>query len=355
VAELLFMSLATLVAYALWDISLRKGDVVLVEAGDTIPADGEVIDGIASVNEAAITGESAPVIRESGGDRSAVTGGTRVLSEFGDVFLALVVAILLLSVRETEQAIRQIKEFFQTNLAFELNLMRVTAPLFVLGGTGINDDLNGVERPVAFPIKSMQDSRAEIVQSLQEAGYQVILSIGETEENYIGSNCGQYLRRHLMAEAVRRATAASCEVVSSGLDLDKARLDIAAQSSLGPFLSEIEKAANGVIKEDRPVEIKTMQRDQAEKYVARFHESLKTLSPQVQSVRIVEVKDWHACACGGTHVKSFRRDQRGTDFETHVERRGSRTPRVQSKNVLRRAHYLSCLDDEHESQQSTML
>ena len=62
--------------------SLKVGDVVLVEAGDTIPSDGEVIEGIASVNEAAITGESAPVIRESGGDRSAVTGGTQVLSDW---------------------------------------------------------------------------------------------------------------------------------------------------------------------------------------------------------------------------------------------------------------------------------
>ena len=61
--------------------SLRKGDVVLIEAGDTVPADGEVIDGVASVDESAITGESAPVIRESGGDFSAVTGGTRVLSD----------------------------------------------------------------------------------------------------------------------------------------------------------------------------------------------------------------------------------------------------------------------------------
>jgi potassium-transporting ATPase ATP-binding subunit len=61
--------------------SLRKGDVVLVKAGEYIPADGEVIDGVASVDESAITGESAPVIRESGGDRSAVTGGTRVLSD----------------------------------------------------------------------------------------------------------------------------------------------------------------------------------------------------------------------------------------------------------------------------------
>jgi K+-transporting ATPase ATPase B chain len=62
--------------------SLKVGDVVLVEAGDMIPSDGEVIEGMASVNEAAITGESAPVIRESGGDRSAVTGGTQVLSDW---------------------------------------------------------------------------------------------------------------------------------------------------------------------------------------------------------------------------------------------------------------------------------
>ncbi|MGE0699239.1 MAG: potassium-transporting ATPase subunit KdpB [Hyphomicrobiaceae bacterium] len=61
---------------------LEVGEVVLVEAGDTIPADGEVIEGIASVNESAVTGESAPVIRESGGDRSAVTGGTVVISDW---------------------------------------------------------------------------------------------------------------------------------------------------------------------------------------------------------------------------------------------------------------------------------
>ncbi|MBR3189855.1 potassium-transporting ATPase subunit KdpB [Bosea sp. (in: a-proteobacteria)] len=61
---------------------LAPGDIVLVEAGDVIPADGEIIEGVASVNEAAITGESAPVIRESGGDRSAVTGGTTVVSDW---------------------------------------------------------------------------------------------------------------------------------------------------------------------------------------------------------------------------------------------------------------------------------
>jgi aspartate--ammonia ligase len=68
--------------------------------------------------------------------------------------------------RETERAIRLIKEFFQTNLAVALNLTRVTAPLFVHSGTGINDDLNGVERPVAFPVRDLRGARVEIVHSL---------------------------------------------------------------------------------------------------------------------------------------------------------------------------------------------
>jgi potassium-transporting ATPase ATP-binding subunit len=83
--------------------ALRKSDRVLVEAGDFIPADGTIVDGIASVNEAAITGESAPVIREAGGDRSSVTGGTRVLSDWivvevtanpGEAFLDRMIALV---------------------------------------------------------------------------------------------------------------------------------------------------------------------------------------------------------------------------------------------------------------------
>ena len=72
----------------------------------------------------------------------------------------------LLGVTETERAIKLLKDFFELNLATELNLSRVTAPLFVQGGTGINDDLNGIERPVAFPVKDLPGVRAEIVQSL---------------------------------------------------------------------------------------------------------------------------------------------------------------------------------------------
>jgi len=83
--------------------TLRKGDVVFIEAGDLIPMDGEVIEGVASVDESAITGESAPVVRESGGDRSSVTGGTKVLSDWlvvcittnpGETFLDHMIAMV---------------------------------------------------------------------------------------------------------------------------------------------------------------------------------------------------------------------------------------------------------------------
>jgi len=89
--------------------SLKVGDLVLVEAGDTIPSDGEIIEGVASVNEAAITGESAPVIRESGGDRSAVTGGTQVLSDWIKVRIAAAAGSTFLDrmIRLVEGAERQ--------------------------------------------------------------------------------------------------------------------------------------------------------------------------------------------------------------------------------------------------------
>src|SRR5258708_6094035 len=83
--------------------TLRKDDVVLCEPNDVIPGDGDVIEGIASVDESVITGESAPVIRESGGDRSAVTGGTKVLSDYikvkitsnpGETFLDRMIALV---------------------------------------------------------------------------------------------------------------------------------------------------------------------------------------------------------------------------------------------------------------------
>jgi aspartate--ammonia ligase len=84
----------------------------------------------------------------------------------------------LLDLVSTEKAIRLIKEFFQINLAFELNLIRVTAPLFVQGGTGVNDDLNGVEKPVAFNVPAMDTARVEIVQSLAKWKRMILADYG---------------------------------------------------------------------------------------------------------------------------------------------------------------------------------
>ncbi len=110
---------------------------------------------------------------------------------------------------------------------------------------------------------------------------------------------------HLMAEALRRVIGHPVEIVGSAIDIDKARLDLAYEGgSLLPLFPEIEKAANAIVKENRTVEAKMMPRKEAEKYVRKFHESLKTLPPKVENVRIIEIKDLHACACGGTHVKN---------------------------------------------------
>lgn len=109
---------------------------------------------------------------------------------------------------------------------------------------------------------------------------------------------------HLMAEALRKATGLPMEVVGSGIDVDKVRLDLAYEGSLGPLLPEIEKIANVIVKENRLVVAKTMKREEAQRYVERFHESLKTLPPQVQEVRVIEIEGLHACACGGTHLRN---------------------------------------------------
>jgi Ser-tRNA(Ala) deacylase AlaX len=109
---------------------------------------------------------------------------------------------------------------------------------------------------------------------------------------------------HIMAEAIRRVLNSPIEIVGSGLDVDKARLDLALDNSLRPVFQRIEDVANNIVKENKAVEIRIMSREKAEKYVEKFHESLKTLPSNVSQVRIVEVKGLHACACGGTHVKT---------------------------------------------------
>lgn len=109
---------------------------------------------------------------------------------------------------------------------------------------------------------------------------------------------------HLLSRAVREAVGKPLEIVGSAIDVDKARIDFGYEKSIREFFPKIEEIANMVIAENRPVIIKVMPREEAEEYVARFNESLKILPPQVQMVRIVEIQNWHACACGGTHVQS---------------------------------------------------
>ena len=111
---------------------------------------------------------------------------------------------------------------------------------------------------------------------------------------------------HLMSQAIRQALGKPVEIVSSGMNCEKARLDFTHAYSTHELLPQIEAIANKAVKENRTLKIKLIPRDEAEEYVKRFHESLKTLPPQVTEVRIVEIEDWHACACGGTHVRSTR-------------------------------------------------
>src|SRR6516225_5723472 len=141
--------------------SLKVGDVVLVEAGDTIPSDGEVIEGIASVNEAAITGESAPVIRESGGDRSAVTGGTQVLSDWIKVRITAAVGSTFLDrmIKLVEGAERQKTP---NEIALDILLVGLTI-IFVFATVTIPSyaTIAGMDRLVRFNVLAMSGRAVE--------------------------------------------------------------------------------------------------------------------------------------------------------------------------------------------------
>jgi misacylated tRNA(Ala) deacylase len=108
---------------------------------------------------------------------------------------------------------------------------------------------------------------------------------------------------HLMGQAISQALDKPVEIVSSGMDLQKARLDFTHKGSTRELFPQIENIANNVVIENRTVKASLMLRNEAKEYVEKFNESLKTLPPQVSEVRIVEIEGWHACACGGTHVK----------------------------------------------------
>ena len=133
---------------------LRKGDVVLVETGDYIPGDGEVIDGAASVDESAITGESAPVIRESGGDFSSVTGGTRVLSDWivvrisvnpGETFIDRMIAMV-----ENAKRQKTPNEIALTILLVALTLVFLLATATLLPFSQYSVEASGLGSPVTI-------------------------------------------------------------------------------------------------------------------------------------------------------------------------------------------------------------
>jgi K+-transporting ATPase ATPase B chain len=136
--------------------SLRRGDVVLIEAGDFIPGDGEVIEGVASVNESAITGESAPVIRESGGDFSSVTGGTRVLSDWlvvritvnpGEAFLDRMIAMV-----EGAKRQKTPNEIALTILLVALTLIFLMATVTLLPFSIYSVETAGEGQPVTITV-----------------------------------------------------------------------------------------------------------------------------------------------------------------------------------------------------------
>ncbi len=136
--------------------NLRKGDSVLIEAGDTVPADGEVIDGVASVDESAITGESAPVIRESGGDFSAVTGGTRVLSDWlivrvsvnpGETFVDRMIAMV-----ENAKRQKTPNEIALTLLLVALTIVFLIVVVTLLPFSAFGVQATGAGQPVSLVI-----------------------------------------------------------------------------------------------------------------------------------------------------------------------------------------------------------
>ena len=136
--------------------SLRKGDVVLIEAGDFVPGDGDVIEGVASVDESAITGESAPVIRESGGDFSSVTGGTRVLSDWlvvcistnpGETFLDRMISMVEGSKRQKTP-----NEIALTILLVALTLVFLMATVTLLPFSLYSVETAGTGQPISITV-----------------------------------------------------------------------------------------------------------------------------------------------------------------------------------------------------------
>ena len=179
---------------------------------------------------------------------------------------------------------------------------------FYPGGGGQPSDTGSIEKDsVRARVVRLKRRREIIIHFVDEISGEI--REGDNIKGFIDWNRRGRLMQihtsaHLMSQTIRQALGKPVKIVSSGMDCEKARLDFTHAYSTRELLPQIEAIANKAIKENRTLKIKLIPRDEAEEYVKRFHESLKTLPPQVTEVRIVEIEDWHACACGGTHVRS---------------------------------------------------
>ena len=179
--------------------------------------------------------------------------------------------------------------------------------VFYPGGGGQPSDTGSIENDsVRGRVVRLRRHGEIIIHFVDEASGEI--REGDNVKGVIDWNRRYRLMRvhtcaHLMSQVIRQALDKPVEIVSSGMDVQKARLDFTHKRSTRELFPEIEIIANNVVKENRTVKIRLMPRNEAEEYVEKFHESLKTLPPQVGKVRIVEIEGWHACACGGTHVK----------------------------------------------------
>src|ERR1700730_5532363 len=213
---------------------LRKNDIVLVETGDVIPADGEVIDGAASVDESAITGESAPVIRESGGDFTAVTGGTRVLSDWivvrvtvnpGEAFLDRMIAMV-------EGAKRQ-----KTPNEIALTILLVALSLVLLFATATL---------LPFSIFSVSAVKAGHVVTITALAALLVCLIPTTIGGLLSAIGVAGMSRMMQANVI----ATSGRAVEAAGDVDVLLLDKTGTITLGNRQASAFFAASGVTEEE---------------------------------------------------------------------------------------------------------
>ncbi|SAK50230.1 potassium-transporting ATPase subunit B [Caballeronia calidae] len=318
---------------------LRRGDVVLVEAGDVIPADGDVIEGVASVDESAITGESAPVIRESGGDFSSVTGGTRVLSDWivvrvsvnpGEAFLDRMIAMV-------EGAKRQ-----KTPNEIALTILLVALTLVLLFATATL---------LPFSIFSVEAAKAGHVVTITVLVALLVCLIPTTIGGLLSAIGVAGMSRMMQANVI----ATSGRAVEAAGDVDVLLLDKTGTITLGNRQASSFAAAPGINERDladaaqlasladetpegRSIVVLAKQRfNIRERDMARLHASFLAFSAQSR-MSGVDLPDREIRKGAADAVKRYV-EERGGRFPQEVQhavdeiaRRGS-TPLVVAERV----------------------